>query len=386
MSRYDPCHPERYPRRILLAVTGLSPQIVTETLYALAVAPGNDRMPFVPTEILLLTTRQGADHARLSLLSDKPGWFHRLCRDYRLSGICFDADAIHVLRDSAGNALDDIRTPQDNEHAADQITKKLRGLTGDDTTALHVSIAGGRKTMGYYLGYALSLYGRSQDRLSHVLVSAPYENNRDFYYPTPEEYVVHVRQDDKDIAYDARNARVDLAEIPFVRMRHGLDDRLREGHASFNESVAAIQSALGPAELVLDLPGSRVRAAGRVISLPPAELALLAVFARRAINGEEPVAAPKKEVPDRDWAQRYLVEYRMIRGDMGDTDQTERALRMGMEGDYFSAHLSKLHRALRKTLGPAAHPYLVDDGGVRPRRYRLMLSPEMLHFAKIRVK
>ena len=30
--------------------------------------------------------------------------------------------------------------------------------------------------MGFYLGYALSLYGRTQDRLSHVLVSSPYES------------------------------------------------------------------------------------------------------------------------------------------------------------------------------------------------------------------
>jgi CRISPR-associated protein (TIGR02584 family) len=33
-----------------------------------------------------------------------------------------------------------------------------------------MSIAGGRKTMGFYAGYALSLYGRAQDRMSHVLV------------------------------------------------------------------------------------------------------------------------------------------------------------------------------------------------------------------------
>src|SRR5260221_10737988 len=40
--------------RVLLAVTGLSPQIVTETLYALAVArdPG-----WIPSEIRLITTR-----------------------------------------------------------------------------------------------------------------------------------------------------------------------------------------------------------------------------------------------------------------------------------------------------------------------------------------
>ncbi len=31
-------HPSEYPSRILLAVTGMSPQILTETLWALAVA------------------------------------------------------------------------------------------------------------------------------------------------------------------------------------------------------------------------------------------------------------------------------------------------------------------------------------------------------------
>lgn len=37
--------------------------------------------------------------------------------------------------------------------------------------------------MGYYLGYALSLYGRAQDRLSHVLVTERYESLRDFFIP-----------------------------------------------------------------------------------------------------------------------------------------------------------------------------------------------------------
>ncbi|MBF4102237.1 hypothetical protein INT80_01850 [Gallibacterium anatis] len=45
---------------------------------------------------------------------------------------------------------------------------------------MHVSIAGGRKTMGFFAGYALSLYGRAQDSLSHVLVSAEYEAIQNF--------------------------------------------------------------------------------------------------------------------------------------------------------------------------------------------------------------
>ena len=139
--------PHHYEKRIILAVTGLSPQVVTETLYALAVS----RKPaFVPTEIHLLTTAEGKHRAELALLSEEPGWFHRLRRDYELPSIAFDAGHIHTITDADGNALEDIRTPEDNDRLADQITEQVRELTADSQTALHVSIAGGRKTMGFY--------------------------------------------------------------------------------------------------------------------------------------------------------------------------------------------------------------------------------------------
>ena len=91
--------PERYPRRILLCVTGLSPQIVTETLYALATF-GQSR--FIPTEVHLITTLEGAEQARLTLLSEDPGWFHRLRQDYGLLEIHFTLDSLHILRDAEG--------------------------------------------------------------------------------------------------------------------------------------------------------------------------------------------------------------------------------------------------------------------------------------------
>ncbi len=69
--------PAGYPRRILLAVAGLSPQIVTETLYP----PAVERRLWVPTEVRIVTTREGAEKAQRSLLSDDPGWFHRLRAD-----------------------------------------------------------------------------------------------------------------------------------------------------------------------------------------------------------------------------------------------------------------------------------------------------------------
>ncbi|MFN3920408.1 MAG: CRISPR-associated ring nuclease Csm6 [Methylohalobius sp.] len=373
----DPNRPETYPRRILLAVTGLSPQVVTETLYALAIK----RTPrFIPTEIVLITTRTGAEHARLNLLSEDPGWFYRLQKDYGLPEIIFSEASIHIIPNAQGEPSDDIRTPEDNERAADCIAKVVRDLTADSECALHVSIAGGRKTMGYYLGYALSLYGRPQDRLSHVLVSPPFEGHPQFFYPTPKQRIVYTL-DNQRTPLDCSQAEVNLAEIPFFSLRHGLSDALLKGEASFSQTVAAAKKAYAPPQLVIDLAQQTICAAGEVFHLPPAELAFYSVFARRALAGEEPLPAPKKSVPDLEWAERFLAEYRRIRGEMADLDATERALRHGMDGEYFSQRKAKLGRILRRKLGPAALPYLISNGDRRPRRYALRLPQEAIRYA-----
>jgi CRISPR-associated protein (TIGR02584 family) len=70
------------------------------------------------------------------------------------------------LQQANGEPLVDIRTQANNQAMADGITEWIRSFTADPETAMHVSIAGARKTMGFYAGYALSLYSRSQDRLS----------------------------------------------------------------------------------------------------------------------------------------------------------------------------------------------------------------------------
>lgn len=368
--------PADFPRRVLLAVSGLTPQIVTETIYALA---ADEHAPFVPTEVHLITSAEGAHRAELSLLSDDLGWFHKLCADYHLPGVRFDRSHIHVMRDAHGQTMNDIRSPSDNQAAADFITAQVRTITADPACALHASIAGGRKTMGFYLGYALSLYGRPQDRLSHVLVSEPFESSYDFFYPTPYSRVLQTR--DGQLA-DTAMAQVTLADIPFVSLRHGLPIALLAGQASFNDAVAAVRAALAPAQLVLDLSRQRILAAGREVALPPAELALLAVFARRTIQGEGPLPAPTKGVPDAIWAKRYLSEYRRITGTLADIESTERALRDGMDGEYFSQRKSKLDKRLKTALGPAAEAYRIHDGGTRPRRYALTLVPDAVRFAQ----
>src|SRR5688572_9984957 len=95
----DSGSPHSFSRRVLLAVTGLSPQVVTETLYALT----QDVKPaFIPTEVHLLPTEDGAERARLTLLSDEPGWFHRFRRDFKLPDVEFTNKTIHALKTANG--------------------------------------------------------------------------------------------------------------------------------------------------------------------------------------------------------------------------------------------------------------------------------------------
>lgn len=358
-------------RRILLAVTGLTPQVVTETLYAL----WRDGRDALPHEVHVLTTTEGAERARLALLSEQPGWFARLRGDLALPPIAFDESHIHTLRSADGQPLADIRSAADNAAAADQIAEFVRQLTADLGTAVHVSLAGGRKTLGFFAGYALSLWGRSQDRLSHVLVSEPFESSWEFFYPTPYERIIQTR--DGRIA-DCADAEVSLADIPFVRLRHGLPAELRDGRASFAQAVAAAQGHLGPPRLVLDLRHQRVDAAGRTFDLPPADLAFLAWFARRAQRGLPGVQCPSDGAPSADHAQAYLNEYRRIRGFLDDDAATLRRYAAGMAKADFEERKSKLKRALQRALGTAAAPYTVTGEGRRPMRYRLALLADAI--------
>ncbi len=359
--------PQTFPRRVLVALCGLSPQVVTETIYALAVR----RAPaYVPTEVHLLTTSEGATRARLTLLSREPGYFRRLCRDYRLPRIRFDNAHIHELRNAVGAPLDDIRTEDDHRSAANQITEWIRNFTEDDRASVHVSLAGGRKTLGFYAGYALTLLGREQDRLSHVLVTAQFESHPAFYYPPPESCILYTPPPDSR-PMDARDAQVDLAFIPFVRLREHLPLELLSGPLTYSAAVAAATSALSRPEMRILLGARTVVAGGTEVRLRPADIAFLAWIAGAA----RPLECPADGAPDPALAREYLALYDRCRPEPADSARTRAALRRGMEKAFFLERKSRVNRALRCALGPAAASCLITPYGKRPdTRYRLALE------------
>lgn len=319
--------------------------------------------------------------AKMLLLSEHPGWFYRLCKDYELGGIVFSENNIHALTDSKGILIDDIRDEEDNRNAADSIAERIRLLTADPECALHVSLAGGRKTMSFFAGYALSLFGRPQDRLSHVLVQAEYEFSPEFFYPLPQSHTIEGKE---RRLLDASTATVTLAEIPFVRMRDRLPKELLSGKESYSVVVQAADRVIGPAELVIDQQACRIRAGGMILTLQRAPIAFLSFFARRTMQGKRPIAAPAKSFAHRALSKQYTREYyRCGRHAEELPEVIPESLIRPIDGDRFSLIKSRLHDGLEKALGGFANPYLISDGGKRPRMFQCTLPPHAIRFSPL---
>ncbi|MDD5272718.1 MAG: CRISPR-associated ring nuclease Csm6 [Methylovulum sp.] len=362
-------HPNQYPKRILLAVSGMSPQIVTETLYALAITQQEQ-----PTEIHLISTNTGKQKAVEQLLHPENGKFHQLCRDYRLEGIRFSADSIYVIPDKCGALLDDIKTPEENEAAADFITQKVNEFTRNEDSVLYVSIAGGRKTMGYYLGYALSLYGRAQDRLSHVLVTEHYENLADFFYPTPYSQIIKDRNNQE---LDTQSAQIMLANIPFVRLRGGIPHFLLEGKASFSDSIRFARTV--ESDPLLEINGNGLFANGVVVPLTEINVAFYLWMIQQTVFKKSQVK--RLTSANTDYSSSFLSVYNRIVGELKDNDKTTKSLRGGMGAEWISDRRSDVNKAFKKALGTnAAQAFLVHSMGEKNhhRHYSLTLTEQQI--------
>lgn len=338
-----------YDRRVLLAVIGLTPQVITETLYALS-----QQKDSYPTHLYIITTQEGYERVRLTLLGESDNnWLNRLTKDYQLPKLTFDETHLLVIRDPAGNVISDIRTEADNTALADLISHTVAELTSNTHSSLHVSIAGGRKTMGYYAGYALSLFGRMQDRLSHALVSQPFESHPDFFYPTPYSRIIYSWPDKRPL--DTKEAQVNLADIPFVRLRHELPANLLKGLESFHEIIHQTQLSLIPPAVTINISARSLLAAGQAVQISPVNLAFYLLLAKRA-KAEQPGVHYKHTDT---LAQEFLQAYAQLVGPhSGDYQRAEDALTQAgdriMSKEYFDQRINGIKKSLETTLGKAA--------------------------------
>lgn len=194
-------------KNILICVSGLTPQIVTETLFCLSVQK-KKRID----ELYIITTAKGRD---IILGLDKEfnkqrGYpalkteLQKLCDKYRINFPLFYENNDHVIVAKEQTIeLYDIRNDKHNILFPNKVTDVLREKSSRDENVLHCSISGGRKTMSVDLAFALSLFGRTEDKLYHILVDSSVEFNKDFWFPRNKK----------------EEAFLEISEIPYIKLR-----------------------------------------------------------------------------------------------------------------------------------------------------------------------
>jgi CRISPR-associated protein (TIGR02584 family) len=285
------------PRTILVAVAGGSPAIITETLWALAKRAD----PVNVDEVRVLTTAKGQAAILNSLLSPTDGKFKSCLKELEVTHpIKFLEKTIFVFKNGKGGELNDIRTDEDNQLAADQICGFIREWTKEDSRLI-CSAAGGRKTMSIYLTIAMMLYGRADDRLFHVLVNPEeFESCRDFFHPyrIPQDLPLYDRAGTLIKTLSTALATLDLGEIPFVKMRVLDTGKLFGTSQTYSDIVDSVQQRLeflgraSSSELKIGQAGFirariPIEVGGRTCHLPPAQGLIYALVAEnRKRTGE----------------------------------------------------------------------------------------------------
>ncbi|WP_299791652.1 CRISPR-associated ring nuclease Csm6 [uncultured Shewanella sp.] len=294
-------------KHILIAVSGMTPQIITETLYGIHKKDKSQ----LPSEIHVITTGAGSDKL-ISALMGSDNKLEQFCRDYQLPPISFTQDHIHIPRGDDGEKIVDVRSEREQEIIADYITQFIRDKTTHPDVTIHASLAGGRKTMGFAMGYAMSLFGRHQDSLSHVLVSEPYEIVPDFFYPTPLETW---RADRNGSRHDLSKAEVTLATIPLVLMREEMPTALVSNtQLSYTETVSRINQAntidAEGASINLDYQRLAINCDGYEVIMKPDCFAFYSWLAKDSKdNPGEGIEAPSKGMTCRELNQRLRDFY-----------------------------------------------------------------------------
>jgi CRISPR-associated protein (TIGR02584 family) len=227
-------------RTVLIAVSGMSPAIITETVWALA-HPHDGAKPIVPDEVVVITTTKGAADLTRDLLTPNAAMGGRILWEVLRESVRTqaapgrsDSDLLQLaspriieLPDPKRGVMrpaDDLRSLEDNAAAANFILGQIRLHVDDPETRVIASIAGGRKTMGALLYAGMSLIGRATDRVTHVLVNEPFDTCRGFFFPAQPQQNLTAGPVAKPVKLRARDAKIELADIPFVPLRNRFND------------------------------------------------------------------------------------------------------------------------------------------------------------------
>lgn len=260
----------------LIVVVGGSPAVLTETVWALA----QEKEPWIPDQVTAITTTSGKKSIKEKLL-DTGGWDDlKKCLGKNLSvdgRLAFgSSDSIRVIGDGQRD-FKDIATPEESDAAADFILGVLRQYTEQQGTQVVASIAGGRKTMSALMLACMSLLGREQDRVCHVLAEDSFiAKNKEFLFPRNQR--------------EAKAANIRLSDIPFIRVRGWYEQESGKQPASYSHMVSLFRkdapAAVVEEKVVFDSNAKQLFVGEKYISLSSAEFDAAVTFLQDRLAGK----------------------------------------------------------------------------------------------------
>ena len=364
-------------KSVFICVSGMSPAIITESLWALA----RETPPVIPDEVVVITTVDGAEQIERLLKTPSPQWngstvWQALRRailgpghetDQRL--MLVQAQIIEVSDSASGCKVPvrDLRTPNDNAEAADFILEVVRRYAENPDYQIIASIAGGRKTMGALLHAAMSLLGKEGDRITHVLVEPPFDMCRDFFFPAQPLRTVCVG----DRVLEAEEARLALADLPFVPLRNLFYRELHRLPGRFSALVNLCKKEVAEAvalntKVIVCSKRPEWIINGHPVKFSVAEYVLLSFLADRARRGLPPIECQGDAVPLLEEFSQKIYE-KQDPNDFADwrKDAAPKVLRWSEE-DKIRKNLSSARAKLKK-MGELLPPGFVERH-LKPRR------------------
>jgi CRISPR-associated protein (TIGR02584 family) len=365
-------------KTILVCVTGLTPQIITETLYYYLIAR---KPPIRIDEVRVLTTRKGRDIAVDSLLGKEDGKFYAFLKDYKINPSLVKFDETSIIVFGGDSAIKDIVTDVDSAIIGNEIVNFIRNLTLDNDTRIICSIAGGRKTMSVYLSMGLQLYGREQDILSHTLVTPDFESIREFFYIPPVKKNIEIKDENGNVikTLNTKDAKIFSSEIIFVRLRNFLNIKDELYYDNLVNIVQKKVDYCGTKLISADLKNRALLLGNKKVILKPVEISIYNLFLNIKKQCPQEFCGDCTEcyisindLRSQEIYENLLKFYKAIYSEnSGQYERLNESIKKDKKGDdFFTQNISKINKTLKERLNPFEYAvYRISKIGRYNKRY-----------------
>ncbi len=309
-------------QQVLICTMGDTPQIITETIWALL----NQDPPWQPDRIDIVTTCYVNFEGKINIgrlveqIFEADGAFKSLPwkgdipainvvvpkRTHPPTHIYESASSFKLETLDNSNLLTDVDNGEDAMCMGEAIFACIRQAKLSNPPAnIHVSLAGGRKTMSAHALMALTMLSDGKDRASHTLIPSVFENHPKFWHPDHNPDLELSTRPPNQITFTPSHLRgkVSLFDVPVFPVAKLLNKSAREQVSSLAQMIDYLtweRDFTNDPSVYLGPPGDGAwaRIGGKNVSLTWKMYAALWIIAK----------ARKETTKENTWATRVLTK------------------------------------------------------------------------------